>query len=216
VTQPPPGHVRYAEAYPPDLRYLYQVRAVPRRRAALKVALSVVLLLVVLFGVLGYVYVRPILVEYPATLSTPDSVAGMPRLIDERLQEVSDQMTASVRTQSGVDQSMAAFYSPDGTTSRAVLVFAGTRLLLDPSTAVREVFAGFGARSGLAVTGVTSVSPGGLGGVVRCGETRISSGPLSLCVWGDHGSLGVVLGFGRGVPETADLLRTARPLVLHR
>jgi hypothetical protein len=116
---------------------------------------------------------------------------------------------------------MAAFYAPDGLPSRAVLVFVGTRLLLEPASAVDEVYAGFGSRSGLVVAGVTSVSPGAMGGVVRCGVVRcgaasIGSQPLALCVWGDHGSLGVVPGFGRTVPETADLLRTARPLVLHR
>jgi hypothetical protein len=55
-----------------------------------------------------------------------------------------------------------------------------------------------------------------MGGVARCGSASIGSQPLALCVWGDHGSLGVVLGFGRSIAETADLLRTARPLVLHR
>ena len=165
---------------------------------------------------LGYVYIRPILAEYPATLSTPDSVAGMPRLIDERFQEVSDQMTASLRAQAGADRSMAAFYAPDGLPSRAVLVFVGTRLLLDPASAVGEVLAGFGSRSGLVVAGVTSVSPGAMGGVARCGSAAIGSQPLALCAWGDHGSLGVVLGFERSITETADLLRTARPLVLHR
>jgi hypothetical protein len=216
VTQPPPGHVRYAEAYPPELRYLYQARRLPRRRTALRVALWVAAAVVVLGALLGYVFVRPILAEYPATLSTPDSVAGMPRLIDERFQDVSDQMTASLRVQAGADRSMAAFYAQDGLTSRAVLVFAGTRFLLDPGAEVRGVLDGFGPRSGLVVTGVTSVSAGAMGGVVRCGETRVAGGPLGLCVWGDHGSLGVVLGFGRTVAETAKLLRTVRPLVLHR
>ena len=101
-------------------------------------------------------------------------------------------------------------------TSRALLVFAGTRFILDPGSAVGGVFAGFGPRSGLVVTGVTSVPAGALGGVARCGSARVGAQPLALCVWGDHGSLGVVLGFGRTVPETADLLRTVRPLVLHR
>ena len=95
MSQPPPGYVHYAEAYPPELRYLYQARPLPRRRTWVKVLLSAALVSVVLLGVLGYVYIRPILAEYPATLSTPDSVAGMPRLIDERFQEVSDQMTAT-------------------------------------------------------------------------------------------------------------------------
>ena len=195
-----------------QLRYLYQSTALPRRRTGL---LCAALVSVVLFGVLGYLYAGPILAEYPASLSTPDSVAGMPRLTDGRFQDVSDQMTASIRTESGADRPMVASYAPVGMTSQALMVSAGTRLLLDPSAAVREVFAGFGSRDGLVVTGVTSMPPGRLGGVVRCGEMWADA-PLAVCVWGDHGSLGVVLGFGRTVPETADLLRTVRPLVLHR
>jgi len=51
------------------------------------------------------------------------------------------------------------------------------------------VLAGFGSRSGLVVAGVTSVSPGAMGGVARCGSAAIGSkykgqrGPTASRYW---------------------------------
>jgi hypothetical protein len=81
---------------------------------------------------------------------------------------------------------------------------------------VHDVLAGFGTSSGLTVTDVTPTGPGTMGGAAKCGRARASNLPVAPCVWGDHGSVGVVVGFSRTTPDTADLLRTIRPLVVHR
>ena len=211
MSQLPPGYVRYAEAYPPGLRYLYQPAPLPRRRTGLKVALAILVTLAVGAG-LGYFYARPFLVEFPATLTMPESVAGMPRLTDARFQEISDAMTSFLRDRAGADSSIAAFYAPVGSPARAVLVSAGTGFVLHPAGALDDGLAGFAKGSGLTVTDVTSTGPGVLGGVAKCGQTQM----LAVCAWADHGSVGAVVGFSRTIPETADLLRTVRPLVLHR
>jgi hypothetical protein len=216
VSQLPPGYVNYAEAYPPELRYLYQPAPMPKRHTRLKVGLAVAAVLVLLGGLLGYLYARPYLVEFPATLTTPDSVAGMPRLTDDRSLSIGDEMTAYIRDQTHVDSSMAALYAPDGVPDQAVLVYAGTHFVSNPGGAVNDVFTGFSRSSGLTVTNMASTGPGAMGGTAKCGQTRTADVPIALCVWGDHGSVGVVIGFGRTIPETADLLRTIRPQVLHR
>jgi hypothetical protein len=213
---PPPGLVKYQDSYPPELSYLLQPAPPPKRRSGLKIALAVAGALVLLGGGLGYLYARPYLVEFPATLTTPDGITGMPRLTDDRSQSIGDEMTAYLRNQAGNDSSMAAFYAPDGVPGQAVLVYAGTHFVPKPGSAVNDVFAGFSRSSGLTVTDMTSTGPGAMGGTAKCGQTRMSSLPIALCVWGDHGSVGVVIGFGRTIPQTADLLRTIRPLVLHR
>lgn len=216
MSQLPPGYVRYAEAYPPELRYLYQPAPLPRRRRTwLKVTLAVLAVLVVTGAGLGYWAVRPFLAQYPSTLTTPDSVAGMPRLTDARVQAIGDEMTGFLGNRAGADSSIAAFYAPDGRPDQAVMVYAGTSFVFDPGVAVNDAFAGM-ATGGLAVTDLTPTGPGVLGGVATCGRTQTASVPVAVCIWGDHGSVGVVAGFSRTVAETGDLLRTIRPLVLHR
>jgi hypothetical protein len=118
VSQLPPGHVRYAEAYPPELRYRYQPPPLPPRHTRLKVVLAIAAVLVVAGAALGYVTLRPFLAKHPATLTTPDSVAGMPRLTDDRFQEISDEMTGLLRDRAGAGSSLAAFYAPDGLPAR--------------------------------------------------------------------------------------------------
>jgi hypothetical protein len=213
---PPPGLVKYQESYPPELSYLLQPAPLPKRRSGLKIALAVAATLVLLGGGVGYLYARPYLVEYPATLTTPDTVAGMPRLTDARFQQISEDMTRSLADSAGTDSSMAAFYAPDGAPDRAVLVYVGTHFVSDTDRALDSAFAGFGKGSGLTLTDLAAAGPGRMGGAARCGQAQTENIPLGLCVWADHGSVGMVLGFNRSIPETADLLRTIRPLVLHR
>jgi hypothetical protein len=199
----PIGYVQYAESYPPEFRYLYQPAPLPpRRHTRLYVLLAILGVLVVVALAVDIPFVRPILQQYPATLQTPDNVADLPRLTDPRLQAVSDQLRADL---GGGAHTMAAFYGPVDNPGLGVAVVARARFVRDPA-GVATWLANAGVRN------VTWFNPGTMGGRLACG-TRDS---LTVCAWSDYGSLGVVAGANRSADDTAALLRTVRPLVVHR
>jgi hypothetical protein len=205
----PAERVIRSHRYVPDasLVWLPQPRRTGRR--ALRAVLLVLLGLAGVAVVLG----APVLREYPATLSQPDSVAGMPRLTDATHRALVDGMRTRIAASVPLRSVVTAFYAPDADPAREVLVVAGTRLVLDPGTQLDDAFRDL-VLAGHPVVDVTPVDPGFLGGVARCAAAQ--TGAMAICGWVDHGSAGLVIGYGRGVPATADLLRAIRPEILHR
>ena len=110
---------------------------------------------------------------------------------------------------------MAALYAPDDNPALGVAVVAATHFVLSPSglgDSVRQLT----INGQPLVTEVTAVAPGSLGGYAVCGRVTSGTDPGALCAWSDHGSVGAVVALNRTTDDTADLLRTARPLVLKR
>jgi hypothetical protein len=180
-----------------------------RRRHGRRIVLAV-LLVVAGLAVGGFLVATPVLREYPATLSTPPSVDGMPMLTDPTHRDLAARLRTQIAQSVPVDDVTAAFYAPDVDPSRGVLVVAGTHLLFRLSTQLDAAY------RGLSVTRSASVDPGFMGGVAGCGLADPAGASMAICVWVDHGSIGVVVGYGRGIPETADLMRAIRPEILHR
>lgn len=210
---PPPGYP--PPGYPPP-GYLPPPPVPPRKRhTGLKITLGVLAGLLVLCGVGGYLLVRPYLGEYPATLSAPDSVAGLQKLTDPQFQQLSDEMTTSLKSSIKASSAIGAFYAPNGDKTHAVLVAGATTLILNPGTQLKGAFDGL-ASSDLTVTGTGSVDAGPMGGTAECGQAETSGIPIGVCAWADHGSVGMVIAFSHTPAETADLMRTIRPQVEHR
>ena len=189
------------------MRYLYQPPPLPRRRHTRLYALLAILgVLVIVALAVDIPFVRPILQQYPATLRTPDSVVGLPRLKSSQLQGLSDRLRAGVGH--GGD-ALVAFYGPVDTPGNGVAVVARTGFNAHPGSLTRWL-ASAGVRD------VAQVNPGTMGGYVACGQADAMMGPVATCAWSDYGSLGVVAGANRSTDDTAALLRTIRPLILHR
>jgi hypothetical protein len=106
-----------------------------------------------------------------------------------------------------VDDQTIGFYAADSDPGRPVLVAAATHLILNPGS---QLDAGLRA---IQVGTVVRVDPGFLGGTTECGHTRDG---LLVCAWADHGSIGLVAGYGRDVDDTAALMREVRAEILHR
>ena len=71
-------------------------------------------------------------------------------------------------------------------------------------------------RSQLDVKNVNDIDAGPMGGVARCGTAIMQGMPLTVCVWGDHGSLGQIYFLNRSLDESKKLYPDIRKGVLHR
>ncbi|GII23972.1 hypothetical protein [Planosporangium mesophilum] len=168
----------------------------------------------------GLALVQPIIKEYPSTLDNPDQVAGLSKLEDPQLRRLIDQLSAQLRSSVGTTDTVAAVYAPTGDPTRMVMLFAGTKLVLDPGKVLDSAFQGFAKGAGPSLSDVHDVPPGPLGGLTRCGSSTLVAGgttlPLAGCAWADHGSFGMVLFFNRPAAESEKLFGQVRAAVLRR
>jgi hypothetical protein len=188
---------------------------VKKKHTGLKITLGILGALIVLCGVGGVVVARPYLSQYPATLSTPDSIDGMNKLDDPTFQQISDEMVAELKSQANGSSTLGAIYAPGDDPKQAVILAGVTALFVNTGSQIDSAFSSMGTGE-VQVTNVASVDAGSMGGSARCGGAESSDISIGVCVWADHGSVGLVMAFGRTPAQTADLMRTIRPIVLHR
>jgi len=183
----------------------------PRRTG--RIVFRVVVAVVVVLCAGGTVtYGVPFIEQFSATVTAPDTVAGMSKVGTSGSNLVGDRLRSVARATSSVS---AAYSAPDDR-AHMVTVDAAAGLILDPSGALRLVFDGGNLRPPvIRVDDLTEVDAGSMGGVVKCGTASSQAG-TGVCAWADYGSVGVVTAYGRSPAQTADLLRAIRPEVLHR
>lgn len=158
----------------------------------------------------GFWYARPYLSdEYPATLRTPDEVAGLSRTSQAGLEEAAVQMAATLSTQVGLREPIAAVYVDPADSQRTVAVWGGTALLRDPSARLDDAFRE-AADSGFPVADAQPVDPGPPNGVARCATGESEGVTMTVCGWADHGSLVMLTFLSRDLAESAALLREFR------
>ena len=218
---PPQSQYPQSPAYPqsPYAPQTYQPPppAPPRKRhTGLKITLGVLGALIILCGVGGFLVIRPFVGEYPATLSAPDSVAGMQKITDPQFQQLGDTMTTELKTQTQATSAIGAFYAKGDDKTHAVMVAGVTKLILNPGTQMHEAFTGMSAGGQMSIDNVGDVDPGSMGGTAECGSAKVSDISMGVCAWADHGALGMIVAYNHTQAETADLMRTIRPQVQHR
>jgi hypothetical protein len=158
---------------------------------------------------------RDILKESNASVSTPETVAGLKKSNNAQLKPLVDGMASQLKKDAGLDETIAAFYEDPKDEQKLVLLVGGTKLLLRPDSELDDAFKGFNDEGG-DVKSVTEVDPGKLGGKARCGTADREGTKSSLCAWADHGSLVIGVFFNRTVDESAALLRQIREEILKR
>lgn len=206
----PIGYVRYADSYPAGLRYLYQAAPLAGRRQTRRyLALAVFGALVVVALGFAVAFVAPIVQQYPARLTTPDSLAGMPRVTGGPLADLGNRFRVSLAARVHPTSTIAAFYAPPESPDFQVMVAGATGFVADPSNLT-------GRLTRLGVHDVEEVGPGSMGGYMACGQLLSASASVTLCAWSDYGSVGTVIAPGRGTEDAAALLRTARLAALKR
>jgi hypothetical protein len=119
---------------------------------------------------------------------------------------------------SRASSTVAGFYAPNGDKQHMVEVVAIAELFLSPGAEIGNAFREV-PNDELTVSGVHEVSTGKQGGIVKCGSGEVKASgllvPVAMCVWADHGSMGLGIFFNRSVEESAPIFVTIRSQVEH-
>ncbi|MDG4796094.1 hypothetical protein [Micromonospora sp. WMMD1082] len=148
-------------------------------------------------------------------ITTPDQVAGLRLDTGDRAVSTADYLRSGLAADIQLDSSFGVVYQDPTDTRRSVLIFGGTTLLWQPERDLDSLF-GLMADETETVTGLRDVSPGRLGGVMKCGSTSGEGGDFAVCGWADHGSVVMAMFPFRSVDDSAGLLRQIRDAVQTR
>ena len=180
-----------------------------RRRRVVLVLLAVLALAGVgAFGTWGWRIAQ----QKDARLTTPGKVGVLTLDQSDRASSTADYLRSGLAADIQLDSSFGAVYQDPGDARRSVLIFGGTTLLWQPERDLESLFGLMADETG-AVTGLRDVSPGRLGGVMRCGNTSGEGGDFAVCGWADHGSVVMAMFPFRSVDESAALLREIRETI---
>lgn len=188
-------------AEPPD-----DPEASPRSPIRRVFLIAVLVIAVGAAAVLGYTAWQ-ILSQRNATLTTPPQIGSL-RLDDSQDgKDTADYLQTALAAELDLNHPVGAIYK-DGA-GRDVLFFGGTGLIWSPGKDLDNAFATIADDQG-AVTGIQDVSPGKLGGTMRCGTTKTDAGNIPVCGWADHGALAVAMFTNRSEQDSAQLLQQIR------
>ncbi|MEU7981341.1 hypothetical protein AB0B63_22795 [Micromonospora sp. NPDC049081] len=127
----------------------------------------------------------------PIRLVTPTALGGRSKSTDPELRRIADQMVrdmkSEVRNETGA---VSAFYGSAASRNMVMMAGASGPVIL-PEQELDDAVKGLG--SSLAVTKMSTIDPGPLGGVAKCGDGKASGIALGVCVWADHGSVGMIV-----------------------
>jgi hypothetical protein len=225
---PPPG---YPPQYPPQPSYPGPIpyagdpypgaagapgAAPPKRRKGWIIAFSVIA--VVLLGCcgVGAAIVAPYVGQYPATIDAPSRLAGLDRIQNAQIDQLGSQLSVQLkRKNTRLENAVAGLYAAQGAETQPVLVVGATGLVFSPGKEVDNAFQGM-VDSGLQVSARTDYAAGRLGGTVGCATSAVARFSLSVCVWGDHGSVGMGIFYNRPIAESAALFLRIREEMVKR
>jgi hypothetical protein len=147
-----------------------------------------------------------------ATLAAPERIAQLSIDQTENGVQTAEYLATALSADVDFDKAVGAVYSDAAAADRDVLFFGGTTLIWTPSSDLDAAFDLVADDQG-AVTGLHEVSPGSLGGTMKCGTTKSEDGDIAVCGWADHGSLALALFPNRPVGESAVLMRQMRTAI---
>ncbi|MFI6585904.1 hypothetical protein [Embleya sp. NPDC050493] len=139
------------------------------------------------------------------TVDTPARAGGLDRMGDDAYP-----LQTTIRRQAVAGSKVAA-YGPAGaaTPTALVMVMANPSPLLSPTTVMDQIIEGMqdGAQEKSADVGnVREMSPGALGGVLRCTSIQSGGKALPTCVWADSDTVGVVYAINETSLDAASTL----------
>lgn len=178
---------------------------VRRRRVAWLLATAVGLAGAGAFGTVAW----PIFQQQDATIRSPAQLGGLARDDSEPARSTADYLRNGFAANIELDQSFGTVYRDPIGERRPVLVFGGTTLLWQPERDLDSLFGLMADETGH-VSGLQHLSPGPLGGVLKCGTTSGLGGEFAVCGWADHGSVVMGLFPDHPVAEAGDLFRKMR------
>ena len=179
--------------------------------------IALVVVGVVLLGCcgIGAAIVAPIFGQYAATVDTPATLAGLTKQQNSEIDKLGEQLGQDLKNNAKVDKAVAGLYAEGSDETKLVLVVGASALLFSPDKEVENAFKAM-TDSGLPVSNIAEVDAGDLGGTVKCGTGTVSGVALSVCAWGDHGSIGMGIFYDRPVAESSALFEKIRTGMLKR
>jgi hypothetical protein len=146
------------------------------------------------------------------TVSTPPQIGAFTLFSTDDATNTTDYVRDAVVTEVNLDKTVGAVYRDQNGPSevRTVILVAGTGRIWKPARSLEGAFKAVAGGDAAGITGLRDVDAGDLGGVARCGEIDDKDGPMAVCGWADHGSVGVALFPGRQVADAEQALLTLR------
>ncbi|MDT5038964.1 MAG: hypothetical protein QOE03_4149 [Micromonosporaceae bacterium] len=161
------------------------------------------------------VVAAPFLSQYPATVSVPASLAGLDKLQNARADALGQEVASQLKRKTSARSAVAGLYAAPHDERHLVLVIGVSGFLLYPAREVDAALTSMG-NNGLAVSNIHGYNAGSRGGVVKCGTASILAVAISVCVWGDHGSVGLGIFYNRPVIDSLNLFgKIRRDMVKH-
>ncbi|MEV6595417.1 hypothetical protein AB0M36_00980 [Actinoplanes sp. NPDC051346] len=129
--------------------------------------------------------------EAEITVVEPKRLGGRPKVTDKQFAGAVDQLKKELAELPQASETVGALY---GTPAKQdlVVVAAAAAEVSNPTSELNATFLGAGI-TGLKLSGITTTSPGSLGGVAKCGKGNAGGAPVILCAWADDGSVGWII-----------------------
>ncbi|MER7008292.1 hypothetical protein ABT297_35315 [Dactylosporangium sp. NPDC000555] len=194
----------------------------PKKGKGLKITLGVLGGLFLVCAIAACALFYPFFAEGTSHVSAPATLPGnLTKQTSDSSKSLADSLESDLRKDiSGIQEVAVGVYAPgDNDLQHTVVVAAATGSFLFPSSQVDDAFSGFTSSSSDSLGTPKSYDAGRLGGTVKCADGTSSSGAFdkfAMCVWADHGSVGLVLFFGRDAGESASLFIQIREVVQTR
>lgn len=140
------------------------------------------------------------------TLSTPNELAGLTLSEDATFtKQATDRKAEFTAEHPDVTDSAAAVYADSKDAAKVVLVVAGALAVDSPSEQLDALF-GEQAESSITLNERQDVAAAASAdGAAACASGTAQNSPLTVCIWADPSSVGIVYFFNRGVDEAAPL-----------
>ncbi|MFF5179276.1 hypothetical protein ACFY2Q_14750 [Micromonospora sp. NPDC000316] len=123
----------------------------------------------------------------------PGALAGRAKSTDPTLKKASEEMVRGLRTSVSGDADVAGAFYGSANERNMLMVIAASTFVLNPAKELDDAVRGLA--KGMAVTEMTTIAPGPLGGVAKCGDGKSADVTLGVCAWADHGSVGIIVMF---------------------
>ncbi|MER7456963.1 hypothetical protein [Micromonospora sp. NPDC126480] len=126
-------------------------------------------------------------------LVAPKTLGGRAKSTDPELKALADDMVRDMKaTVRSENSAIGAFYG-SAEKQNMVMIAGASGFVLDPKRELDDAVKALATE--LSTRRMSTVSPGPLGGVAKCGDGSASEIPLGVCVWADQGSVGMIVMF---------------------
>jgi hypothetical protein len=168
-----------------------------KKSSALKIVLIVAAVIAVLcVGGIGVAFfaakdkVADVVDAAKISVVAPDTLAGREKVTDPTLTSSVSELDSALGKVPGATGSVGAVYG-EAAEQDLVMIAAASTISGTAQGRFEEFTRGMG-EGGLDIKNLTDTTPGPLGGIARCGDSKVQNVPMAICVWSDNGSLGMI------------------------